>query len=241
MRDLSTQQHTLIASEYDLRITNLARFLYSKMPVKSGRLIDIGAGNGLFLKFFKDRGFKVEGIELEKDQVHEMKADTRLKGVSVKQGDITRLSGKAEYDVVIASDVIEHIEDDAKALKNLYTFVKPGGYLVITVPAHSHLYGKRDKAWGHYRRYDVSYLRGRMAALPGSDIRIMTHWNTIGYFAYYFYERILGRPIEEKFRYSDSTTSKFIRAVTEQELKLEEVFGGTAAGLTLVAMTQKTT
>ncbi|MFZ1548929.1 MAG: class I SAM-dependent methyltransferase, partial [Microgenomates group bacterium] len=141
MKDLSTQQLTLATSDYDLRITNLARFILKKLPIKQGSFIDVGAGNGLFLKFFKDRGFEVEGIELEKDQVHEMRKDFKLKDVKISQGDITNLHGKESYDVVIASDVIEHIQNDEVALTNLFTFVKKGGYLVLTVPAHMHLYG----------------------------------------------------------------------------------------------------
>ena len=137
------------------------------LPVKTGSLIDIGAGNGLILKFFKLKGFEVSGVELEKDQVHQMQIDYKLQGVKVVQGDITKMKGNEEFDVVIASDVIEHIKDDLSALRNLFTFVKKGGHLVITVPAHSHLYGKRDKNWGHYRRYDKHVLVKRLESLEG--------------------------------------------------------------------------
>ncbi len=239
MKDLSTQQLTLASSEYDLRITNLARFIYRKLPIRSGSIIDIGAGNGLVLKFFKDRGFTVSGIELEKDQVHQMQQDHRLKGVHLQQGDITTLRGKQNYDVVIASDVIEHIEDDTSAVQNLFSFVAPGGYLVITVPAHMHLFGKRDTAWGHYRRYDRSMLSKQMSKLANSSPVGYWQWNMIGYGMYYFYERILHRPIEEKFRYNQSFLSRTLRAVLDVELRIEEWFGGVPRGLTQVAIIRK--
>lgn len=239
MKDLSTQQLTLASSEYDLRITNLARFIYRKLPIRSGSIIDIGAGNGLVLKFFKDRGFTVSGIELEKDQVHQMQQDHRLKGVHLQQGDITTLRGKQNYDVVIASDVIEHIEDDTSAVQNLFSFVAPGGYLVITVPAHMHLFGKRDTAWGHHRRYDRSMLSKQMSKLANSSPVGYWQWNMIGYGMYYFYERILHRPIEEKFRYNQSFLSRTLRAVLDVELRIEEWFGGVPRGLTQVAIIRK--
>lgn len=239
MKDLSTQQLTLATSDYDLRITNLARFILKKLPIKQGSFIDVGAGNGLFLKFFKDRGFEVEGIELEKDQVHEMRKDFKLKDVKISQGDITNLHGKESYDVVIASDVIEHIQNDEVALTNLFTFVKKGGYLVLTVPAHMHLYGKRDKIWGHYRRYDKQDLVRKLQSLEGCKVVNVSYWNVLGYFAYFFFERIMQQPIKESFRYKQNMASRIIRAVTDGLLKIEELVGGAPVGLTLVAISQK--
>ncbi|MDA1317423.1 MAG: class I SAM-dependent methyltransferase [bacterium] len=188
-QDLTSQQHHLSSTSYDLRITNLARFIYrlisnchpeqsegsrkymDSSPAERGQndkkptFFDVGAGNGLFLKFFKEKGFNVSGIELEKELVANMKKDPDLKGVNISQGDITKITnprGSQQYDVVLASDVIEHIEDDKRAIQNLWSHVAPGGLMVITVPAHSHLYGKRDKMWGHYRRYDAKVLIDRI-------------------------------------------------------------------------------
>ncbi len=239
MKDLSTQQLTLATSDYDLRITNLARFILKKLPIKQGSFIDVGAGNGLFLKFFKDRGFEVEGIELEKDQVHEMRKDFKLKDVQIRQGDITSLKGDENFDVVIASDVIEHIKDDAKALDNLFTFVKKDGYLVLTVPAHMHLYGKRDKTWGHYRRYDRNSLVRKLKSLEGCKVESISYWNLLGYFAYFFFEKIMNQPIKEEFRYKQTAFSKLIRSILDLVLKCEELFGGSPIGLTLVAVAKK--
>lgn len=237
--DLLEQQKVLLSSNYDLRITNLARFLHRKIPVKAGTFIDIGAGNGLFLKFFRDKGYVVEGIELEKDQVHELQHDRQLEGVRVRQGDITKLVGNASHDVVIASDVIEHIKDDKKALANLYSFVKPGGYLVITVPAHSFLYGKRDENWGHFRRYNRRDLVHKLSGLPFSEIVTTAFWNFLGFFAYGYYEKIRNQPINETLRHSTSMVSQLVRKMLDTELRIEELIGGPVVGLTLVAIVRK--
>ena len=114
-QDLNSQQHHLSATSYDLRITNLARFIYQLIltchsgldpesrkkktgsPIGVGddtlTFFDVGAGNGLFLKFFKNKGYNVSGIELEKELVFNMKKDPELKGVSISQADITKLKG----------------------------------------------------------------------------------------------------------------------------------------------------
>src|SRR3989338_7302464 len=160
-KDLNSQQEHLAEINYDRRITNLARFIFKKirnhfrhpelgsgsieMPKPASqrgeqvrhdvrlkpKLLDVGAGNGLFLKFFKNKGFEVAGYELEMELVENIKKDPRLKEIDVRQGDITKMTGNETYDVVIASDVIEHISEDKKALQNLWSFVKPGGRLFI--------------------------------------------------------------------------------------------------------------
>jgi len=285
-QDLNSQQHHLSSTSYDLRITNLARFIYQLIDVRTGSFFDVGAGNGLFLKFFKQKGFTVSGIELEKELVAHMKKDPELKGVSISQGDITKItnlrgSESKRYDVVLASDVIEHIKDDRLAIKNLWSHVIPGGLMVITVPAHSHLYGTRDKMWGHYRRYDAEVLLERINEVinttPSPDksgetppykggeykknkalllskeeypvpkrermvqgeVVFVTFWNIVGYFIYFFYEKILHKSINENMRYSDSIVSKFVRVMLDGILKIEEVIGGLPLGLTLVAVVRK--
>ncbi|WP_206755730.1 class I SAM-dependent methyltransferase [Leptolyngbya sp. FACHB-671] len=57
------------------------------------------------------------------------------------------------YDIICALDVVEHIEDDKTAVKWLVDRLKPGGYLITTVPAYQWLFSDHDIALGHYRRY----------------------------------------------------------------------------------------
>lgn len=245
-QDLDAQQQHLSSINYDLRITNLARFIYKKInesKVENGKskvkLIDIGAGNGLFLKFFKDKGLQVAGIELEHENVENMLRDPQLKGVAISQGDITQLTGDEEYDVVIASDVIEHIEDDELAIEHLWSFVSPGGILIITVPAHAHLYGKRDEAWGHFRRYDKGSLKSKVQSIQSGSVEFITFWNTIGYFVYFLFEKIFHKPINEKMRYSNSLPSRLVKGILDVLLRFEEYMGGTPLGLTLIVGIRK--
>ena len=59
-------------------------------------------------------------------------------------------------------DVLEHIEDDAAALANLYRVLKPGGRLYLAVPAHNFLRSDEDDRAGHFRRYSSPMLRTRL-------------------------------------------------------------------------------
>jgi SAM-dependent methyltransferase len=236
---LNAQQNELASQGYDLRITNLARFLSKKMS-KPGKLIDIGAGNGLVLKFFKAKGFDVSGMELEEDLCSNMKRDQALKGDTIIQVDITQVKGNEEYDYVLCSDVIEHIEDDRKAIDNLFTFVKPGGLLIIAVPAHQFLYGKRDVAWGHYRRYGKQELLNKVSVLNGA-VEFVTFWNFVGFFAYFLFEKVLKKPIAEGFRYNNKPSSKVMRKLLDTLLRIEEVVGYNPLGLTLAVGIRKAT
>ena len=62
------------------------------------------------------------------------------------------------YDLIVASDVIEHIENDDEILNFLSKILNPAGYILITVPAYNFLYNERDKFLGHYRRYNKETL-----------------------------------------------------------------------------------
>ena len=237
--DLQDQQELLSSNSYDLRITNLARFIYRKIKNKKGSFIDIGAGNGLVLRFFRDRGFTVTGMELSQELCDAMKRNPEMGGISIVQGNITQKKGAESFDYVLASDVIEHIKDDKKALQNLFSYVKKGGLLILTVPAHSHLHGKRDVAWGHFRRYDKKDLLAKVRALKESRVEFATFWNILGYPPYFFSEKILKKPINEKLRHSQSVFSRIVRAGIDAFLRMEEMLGGSPIGLTLVVGVRK--
>ena len=81
-------------------------------------------------------------------------AAARVPSASFAQMDARRLPYTAEFDVVGAFDVIEHIEEDVDALENLKRAVKPGGGVIISVPQHKWLWSEIDKQSFHFRRYE---------------------------------------------------------------------------------------
>lgn len=82
----------------------------------------------------------------------------RLPATHVIQADATDLPFQSVFDVIGAFDVVEHIEDDAAALKNMYEAVVPGGGIVLTVPQHPWLWSLADEQAHHVRRYTRSAL-----------------------------------------------------------------------------------
>ncbi|RLD23572.1 MAG: methyltransferase type 12 [Bacteroidetes bacterium] len=88
---------------------------------------------------------------------------------------------KKDFDSILYIDVIEHIENEVDELKLAVDYLKPGGYLIILVPAHNFLFSEFDKAIGHYRRYQKKMLK---AAVPnGLTKEKLIYLDSVGMFA----------------------------------------------------------
>ena len=85
----------------------------------------------------------------------------------------------ASFDSCFALNVIEHIEDDIRALANMRYLLKPGGVVVILVPAGRLLYNAIDRGLGHYRRYSGDLLTGNMEE-AGFSVRKLWRFNALG-------------------------------------------------------------
>ena len=94
-----------------------------------------------------------------------------------KPGSITKT-----YSGIYTSNVLEHIDDDVEALRNIHAMLKPGGHLVIYVPAFMCLYSKLDSSIGHYRRYHKEEL---FEKLRKSRFEVIDSFyvDSIGFFA----------------------------------------------------------
>jgi SAM-dependent methyltransferase len=85
---------------------------------------------------------------------------------------------KETFDLVTALDVIEHIDDDLGALREMRRVMKPGGLLLLTVPAYMFLWGRQDDINLHKRRYVARQLHSRLEA-AGFEVQKLTYMNSI--------------------------------------------------------------
>jgi SAM-dependent methyltransferase len=140
-----------------------------------GCVLDAGCGSGRTLEELEGYG-EVHGIELDPEAAEV----ARSRGVGeVAIGRLEALPwDDGTFDLITCLDVIEHTPDDAVALRELRRVCKPGGWLLVTVPAYQALWSMHDDANHHFRRYGRRMLA---AAAENSGWRLarMTSFNTL--------------------------------------------------------------
>jgi SAM-dependent methyltransferase len=141
------------------------------------RILEAGCGTGGNLGLLEQRGL-VSAFEPFDDAV--MSAKRRSHHGDIRTG---RLPDdlpfdEGTFDLVAALDVLEHCEDDKASLAALVRLLRPGGVIVLTVPAHQGLWGSHDRRLHHRRRYGRRQLR-EMAMDAGLEIEFETAFNTL--------------------------------------------------------------
>ncbi|MFZ5631248.1 MAG: class I SAM-dependent methyltransferase [Bacillota bacterium] len=132
------------------------------------KILDVGCGTGGNLFLLSQFGC-VFGLEADADAVELAK---KLGLGQIYTGKIPEPLPFEEnsFDLIVMLDVLEHINDDREAVQYLVRFLKPNGYFLITVPAHSFLWSNHDRLHHHFRRYTLSHL---VAKLKGSNLDII--------------------------------------------------------------------
>jgi SAM-dependent methyltransferase len=141
------------------------------------RILDAGCGTGRNLMEFQQLG-PAEGVDLSPEAIE----FCRRRGLQgVRKAAIEDLPYEDNrFDLLFATDVIEHLPDDGPALTELRRVAADGASLIITVPAYSWLWSHHDTSWHHYRRYTRKLLRQRVEA---------TGWEPVA--SSYFYSMML--------------------------------------------------
>jgi SAM-dependent methyltransferase len=147
------------------------------------RILDIGSGAGGMLEALLPYG-RVTSMEGDAESAEHIR-QRYGENVMVIHRFFDGTEGLPEtYDLVTMFDVLEHIEDDATALANVYGLLPPGGILVLTVPAFPILWSGHDVLNRHFRRYRKGQLRRRVEQ---AGFRIQR----LGFFNFMFFFPIL--------------------------------------------------
>lgn len=151
-------------------------FINKYLPEKRNlRILDIGCGSGLMLNSLESYG-QVSGMDMSDDAISFSK---EIFSGKVEKGFLPANIpySKNNFDLVIALDVIEHINEDIEALKNIRTHMVEGGKAIITVPACMMLWSKHDVVNEHKRRYDLKELKSKLVE-SGFIIEKLSYFNT---------------------------------------------------------------
>jgi SAM-dependent methyltransferase len=194
-------------------------YLYQKIIRKipnNSFFLDIGTGNGEFIKKIIERGFSGEAIDVSKDAVKlAQKRLSNIKNVKVKHADLYKYEPRVKYDIVFCFEVLEHVKDDELAMKKIHGLLEKNGYLVMSVPAHMKEWANIDEIKGHYRRYEKKEL---IRKLKKAGFEIENFWS------YGFPFLLLVRIISGSGKYLLSTTKSEGKDIRSRESGIQQEY-----------------
>ncbi len=195
---------------YMTKTTNYNNWVFSMYKDFVGkRVLDIGSGYGTFISFISNREY-VAAVEPSEECYNYLTAEfSKDKNIEIFKSDINapellNMVREKGIDTVICLNVLEHIEDDKKVVRNIHGIMKSGGKFILFVPALNAIYGTLDKELGHYRRYNKKELE-LMLHEAGFKIVKSRYVNFTGAFSWFLYSRVLRAksPAEKRILFYD--------------------------------------
>ena len=160
-----------------------------------GPVLEVGIGYGQYARALAPGIDEYVGVDISEDLI----ARARERGVpghvelgvcDASDDSMLDLVGRDRFGSVLILNVLEHIEDDVGVLDRLRRALRPGGTLMVLVPAHQALYGPMDEYAGHHLRYSRSVLRERMER-AGLRVEQTRYFNPLGALGWWVNAKIL--------------------------------------------------
>lgn len=156
---------------------NLIFELLQKYKIsKTAKIFDFGCGSGYTVGYLQRMGYDASGADVSAEAI-EFGLSRGVRHLSVVQGGEISHPERG-FDLILALDVIEHIEDDSGVIRGIERALKPGGMAIITVPAYQWMWGVQDEIARHFRRYTMSGLTGMVKRYSGFKVVRKTYFNT---------------------------------------------------------------
>ncbi|AEH01630.1 bifunctional 2-polyprenyl-6-hydroxyphenol methylase/3-demethylubiquinol 3-O-methyltransferase UbiG [Lacinutrix sp. 5H-3-7-4] len=196
---------------------------YLKNKSKDLHILDIGCSSGILLENLYRKGFKknnLYGVDISAEAIKNCKTNG-LKNAFIM--DAEKISLDKKFDIIIASDSLEHLKNDEQALKNWLGLLKDDGELLIFVPAFNFLWSNHDDVNMHYRRYTRKQLILKVKN-NGFQIKTSGYWNILLFIPVLIYRLIsnlLNIVFNKKEKQSDINKITFFNGLLFNILKTE--------------------
>lgn len=185
---------------------NYNAWIYQQIaPYIGQRVLDIGCAIGNITQFYLDRE-RIIGLDVVDESLDMVR--TRFADHPNFEAHLVDITTPAlqqfkreNLDTVVLLNVLEHIDDDIGALRNIHDVLMPGGRLLLLVPVIKALYGSMDKADHHFRRYSRAELNYKLRA-ASFEIEHQKYFNALGIAAWYFTNHVLRRSMAAPTQYS---------------------------------------
>jgi ubiquinone/menaquinone biosynthesis C-methylase UbiE len=143
-------------------------------------ILEVGCSGGPLLLALQQAGYThLTGIDVSEEGIA-LAQRRGFKQVAVMDGARLEFPDNS-FDVLVASDVLEHIEQESQALQEWRRVLRPGGHLLVFVPAHQYLWSRHDEVNHHFRRYSSTHLQAVLKA-NGFQVQQSGYWNNLLYF-----------------------------------------------------------
>jgi 2-polyprenyl-3-methyl-5-hydroxy-6-metoxy-1,4-benzoquinol methylase len=224
------QEHYEKNLEFTQRAVRYNRYLMANIEEFMGRtVLDVGCGTGNLTRLIRDR--LVVGIDCTERYLSRFESNVR--GMHAFLLDIQDTYGLTRihafmFDTILCSNVLEHVEDDLLALRNMHRLLIGGGRLVLLVPSFKFLYGSLDRTNLHFRRYSKSELVMKLQK-AGFKTERLFYLNALGIFWWVFHSKI------KKSRFTGCSEAGLVNLFVPL-VKLADNLLSKRIGLTLVAV-----
>ena len=193
--EFNRRYHDATAAEYDgkwgisfgaegrAQVLGKVEKLLGPRPGPFGRSLEIGSGTGYFTLNLMQDGVIRSGVctDVSPGMLEALSGNAERLGLAVETVacDAAALPfGDAEFDLILATDVLEHIPRDDVAARELRRVAAPGALLMVTVPAYQWLWSHHDDSHHHQRRYTLPALRSRLAGAGWRPV-LQTYFNAL--------------------------------------------------------------
>ena len=203
----------------------LLKSLLSSLNVSKNCItLDIGCGTGANLRILGATGFNVIGLDRS---IYALSLTQKRINLPLINGDLNGLPVRSEsVGLIIAMDILEHLENDINGIGEFYRVLKKGGNLILTVPTFKSLWGIQDMVTGHKRRYSRQEILYKLKQ-GGFEILRYSYFNFFLFFPILIGRRminLLGLKIESENKINFPIINFFLKAIFSLELHILKHF-----------------
>jgi SAM-dependent methyltransferase len=184
---------------------NYNRWIFSQVaPYLGHRILDVGCAIGNITQFYADRE-QVIGVDVVPEELAVARERFAGKDFEAYHLDVASpelLSFRdRNLDTAVCLNVLEHVEDDVYALRNMRDTLVPGGTICLLVPCNKWLFGPMDAIDHHFRRYHRDEMNAKLQAAELTLVH-QNYFNVLGIAAWFLQNRVLRRSMAAPSQYS---------------------------------------
>jgi len=156
---------------------NLIYSIFEEYNINSGvRILDYGCGSGVIVGQLQARSYNVCGTDISRKAI-EYGTSQGIKNLYSTNGIEVDFPDES-FDLILAMDVVEHINEDDLVMHELERLLRPNGRLIITVPAYQWMWGVQDEVSHHFRRYSMKSIIKLVSNFSSLSVLKKTYFNT---------------------------------------------------------------